>query len=136
MQAWFFMAYGVMGLGCLLVLFGLLGRRNWNRKLEKERALAAGRVVGYAQRTAGQRGSPVCQPTIAFTVDGEEHRANWNAIVPLSQWPVGKEVDLLYDPEHAAIVPRRVAYDVEAAASKILKAGLPPFLAARLRIGH
>ncbi len=100
MQAWFFMAYGVMGLGCLLVLFGLLGRRNWNRKLEKERALAAGRVVGYAQRTAGQRGSPVCQPIIAFTVDGEEHRANWNAIVPLSQWPVGKEVDLLYDPEH------------------------------------
>lgn len=100
MQAWFFMAYGVMGLGCLLVLFGLMGRRNWNRKLEKERSLAAGRVVGYAQKTSGQRGSPVCQPIIAFTVDGVEHRANWNAIVPLSQWPVGKEVDLLYDPEH------------------------------------
>ena len=43
---------------------------------------------------------------------------------------------LLYDPEHAAVVPRRVAYDVEAAARKILDAGLPPFLAARLRIGH
>ena len=100
MQAWIFMAYGVMGLGCLLIVFGLLGRRNWNRKLEKERALAAGRVVGYAKKTDGQRGAPVCEPIIAFTVDGVEHRANWNAIVPLSQWPVGKEVELFYDPDH------------------------------------
>lgn len=43
---------------------------------------------------------------------------------------------LLYDPERAAVVPRRVAYDVEAAARKILDAGLPPFLAERLRVGR
>ena len=43
---------------------------------------------------------------------------------------------LLYDPDKAEVVPRRVAYDVEAAARKILAAGLPPFLAARLRVGH
>lgn len=100
MNAWIFMAYAVMGLGCLLVVIGLMGRRNWNRKLEKERARATGVVSGYAQKTSGHRGSPVCEPIISFMADGVERKANWNAIVPLSQWPIGREVELLYDPDH------------------------------------
>lgn len=100
MNAWIFMAYAVMGLGCLLVVIGLMGRRNWNRKLEKERARATGVVSGYAQKTSGHRGSPVCEPIIAFMADGVERKANWNAIVPLSQWPIGRKVELLYDPDH------------------------------------
>lgn len=100
MNAWIFMGYAVMGLGCLLVVIGLMCLRNWNRKLEKERARATGVVSGYAQKTSGHRGSPVCEPIIAFMADGVERKANWNAIVPLSQWPIGREVELLYDPDH------------------------------------
>ena len=59
MQAWIVLAYSVMGLGCMLVVFGLMGRRNWNRKLEKERARATGVVTGYARKTDGHRGAPV-----------------------------------------------------------------------------
>ncbi len=41
----------------------------------------------------------------------------------------------LLDPEKARILPLRVNYDVEAAGREILRAGLPPFFAFRLRLG-
>ena len=43
---------------------------------------------------------------------------------------------LLFDTEAEAVVPRRVAYDMAAAADKIRAAGLPPFLADRIRLGR
>ena len=43
---------------------------------------------------------------------------------------------LLFDPATGTLIPRRVPYDVETAARKIREAGLPGFLAKRLRIGH
>jgi predicted phosphodiesterase len=42
----------------------------------------------------------------------------------------------LYSPEEGAVEYRRVAYDVDRAAAKILEAGLPEFLAARLHEGR
>ncbi len=42
----------------------------------------------------------------------------------------------VYDEAEARIVVHRVPYDIEASASKILDAGLPPILAERLRVGR
>ena len=42
----------------------------------------------------------------------------------------------IYHPEPHAVEFRRVAYDIEAASRKILEAGLPPTLAARLHEGR
>jgi diadenosine tetraphosphatase ApaH/serine/threonine PP2A family protein phosphatase len=41
----------------------------------------------------------------------------------------------IYSPEHRAIEFRRVRYDIDSAAGKILDAKLPPVLAARLYEG-
>lgn len=93
-------AYGAMGLGCLLVVFGLLGRRNWQAKLDRERARATGTVVGHAKKTGGSRGRPICHPVIRFRVDGAERESEWNTPAVAEEWPIGKEVELLYDPDH------------------------------------
>ena len=42
----------------------------------------------------------------------------------------------IYDSERATIEIRRLAYDVDTACEKILKANLPPSLAERLRLGR
>ena len=43
---------------------------------------------------------------------------------------------VLWDPAKGVVDPRRVPYDIDAAARKILAADLPPLLAARLSIGR
>lgn len=43
---------------------------------------------------------------------------------------------VLYDPATGAVAPRRVEYDIESAARKILEAGLPKQLALRLFLGR
>lgn len=93
-------AYGAMGLGCLLVVFGLLGRRNWQAKLDRERARAMGTVVGHAKKTNGSRGRPICHPIIRFRVDGVERESEWNTPAVAEEWLIGREVELLYDPDH------------------------------------
>lgn len=100
MREWTVIAYAVMGLGCLIAVFGLLGRRNWREKLEKERARTTGVVVEQIEKTDGRRGAPLCRLIIGFTADGTQQRARWGAIVAVAEWPVGREVELLYDPDH------------------------------------
>ena len=43
---------------------------------------------------------------------------------------------VLYDPATGAVTPRRVEYDIQPAALKILEAGLPKQLALRIFLGR
>ncbi|MDQ4134631.1 MAG: metallophosphatase family protein [Pseudomonadota bacterium] len=63
----------------------------------------------------------------------------WLAVVPAVGQPRDGDPDAGYallDPEKGTVTFRRVTYDVEAAARKIVAAGLPPRLASRLLEGR
>ena len=94
------LAYGGMGIGCLLMIFGLLGRRNWQAKLDRERVRATGTVSRHAHKANGGHGRSPCHPVIRFRAEGVERESEWNCSVPREDWPVGREVELLYDPDH------------------------------------
>lgn len=92
--------YAAMGIGCFLAVIGLTTRRQWQAKHDRERARAQGTVVDHAQKTSGSRGRPICHPVISFTVDGSEQRSEWRTLAVAEEWPVGRSVEVLYDPDH------------------------------------
>jgi diadenosine tetraphosphatase ApaH/serine/threonine PP2A family protein phosphatase len=63
----------------------------------------------------------------------------WLAVVPAVGQPRDGDPDAGYallDPDQGTVTVHRVAYDIEAAARKIVTAGLPPRLASRLFEGR
>ena len=72
MDALRYLAWGAVGMGCLLAVIALIGRRQWRAKVGRERARATGVVVDHAQRSNGARGPAVCHPVIAFMADGTQ----------------------------------------------------------------
>ena len=87
--------YVFLGIGCLIVVCGLAGRRRWQARLDRERARAAGIVVGHVRNPGG--GAEL--PMIAFLADGTEQRAAWKSTLRAEKLEVGQEVEVLYDPD-------------------------------------
>ena len=93
---------GLIGIivGACLLLFALLGWRMWSARQERERTRATGTVVDHAHTTDGSRGGrPMCWPVICFMAEEREYRLEWKSIVAIEDWPIGKPVEVLYDPD-------------------------------------
>jgi diadenosine tetraphosphatase ApaH/serine/threonine PP2A family protein phosphatase len=111
--------------------------------------------AGDAEGELGTYQEPLClvghsHVPANFEADGLRVRVSRAEVVPLvagrryliNVGSVGQPRDgdpraafLVYDTERQELAHRRVAYDIEKAAAKILAAGLPPFLATRLARG-
>jgi diadenosine tetraphosphatase ApaH/serine/threonine PP2A family protein phosphatase len=84
------------------------------------------------------------KPAVGFTpVAGTAipllKQRRWLAVLPAVGQPRDGDPDAgyaLFDPEQGTLTLRRVAYDIDTAARKIVAAGLPPRLASRLYEGR
>lgn len=89
-----------LGIGLVLVGMGLVWRSRRQARMDRERARASGEVVGHACKTGGGRGRPMCWPVIRFRAEEREVEAKWTSLTPVDKWPVGTQVEVLYDPDH------------------------------------
>lgn len=95
-----FIGLVVIIIGVCLLLFALLGWRMWSARQERERARAAGTIVDHAHKSDGRRGRPLCWPVVRFRTEAREYQLEWKSIVAIEDWPIGTQVEVLYDPDH------------------------------------
>ena len=86
--------------GWILLFVGLSTRRDCRRRDEQEHTRTTGRIVGHVQRTPRTDRSgrfAFRAPVVEFVADGQTHRADYENRMDEQQFPVGAEVEVLYD---------------------------------------
>ena len=113
----------------------------WNRTAEKAKTLAA-ELGCQAPETLAALASNVDAAVICVSADDDVLQIEPHHDYLINPGSVGQPRDMdprsayaIYTPETRMVEFRRVPYDVGGAAGKILEAGLPPSLAARLYEG-
>lgn len=96
MAAFRIVLYVSLGIGCLIVVCGLVGRRKWQARVDRERVRTAGIVVDHVRNPAGG----AYLPMIAFLADGVKQQAIWKSTIRTGKLELGQEVEVLYDPDH------------------------------------
>ena len=88
------------GIGWIMLFLGLSVRRSEREQAERERTRAAGTIVAHVKHLSDDRrreaAAPV--PVVCFRAEGREIRSEAKK-APASRYPVGREVDVLYDPD-------------------------------------
>ena len=95
MAAFRIVLYVFLGIGCLIVVCGLVGRRKWQARVDRERVRTAGIVVDHVRNPAGG----AYLPMIAFLADGVKQQAIWKSTIRTGKLELGQEVEVLYDPD-------------------------------------
>lgn len=84
----------------MLLIIGLQTRRESRQRIEAEHTCATGTIVEYVrgEHRYGRGGVSVYwKPVVEFTADGTKRRAEYANGMDKDKYPVGTEVDVLYD---------------------------------------
>ena len=86
--------------GWLLMFMGFQTRRETRQRRETEHTRTTGTIVDYArgEHRSGRSGVYVYwKPVVEFTADGRKCRAEYPNRMDRERFPIGTEVDVLYD---------------------------------------
>ena len=92
--------FGVSSLfGWIFVFVGISARREQRRREESEHTRASGVVVEYTDGERHGKHGPyvIHRPVIEFTADGAKVRKTYENSLKQEEFPVGTEVEVLYD---------------------------------------
>lgn len=83
----------------VLLITGLHSRKELRQRNEVEHTRATGTIVDYARKERYGKGgvSVYWKPVVEFTADGQKRRAEYENWMDKDKYPVGTEVDILYD---------------------------------------
>lgn len=84
--------------GWLILFAGFSMRRDWRRRLEDERARATGAVVEHTYKGKPTGKERDAFPVIEFTAEGQLVRKTYDYALPKADFPVGRQLEVLYDP--------------------------------------
>ncbi len=86
--------------GWLLLCIGLSTRKEKRLRDQLERNRTAGRIVDY-KKPEGHPGrdpmNSIIKPVVEFTVYEQEYRLEYGNPMDQKKWPVGTEVEVIYD---------------------------------------
>ena len=106
--------FGIISLpGWIMLIYALKSRRARERREERERARATGRVVEYVRQTRRYRRGPTIHftwPVVEFRAEGQTVRQQYENSLSSEQYPVGADVDVVYDADD----PTRFHLDADA----------------------
>lgn len=83
----------------MLLIMGLQTRRESRLRSEAEHTRTTGTIVDYVrgEHRYGKGVNVYWKPVVAFTADGQTRRAEYENRMDKERYPVGTEVDVLYD---------------------------------------
>lgn len=83
----------------MLLIMGLQTKRECRQRNETEHTRTTGTIVDYARGEHRYRsGARVYwKPVVEFTADGQKHHDEYPNRMDTDKYPVGSEVDILYD---------------------------------------
>ena len=88
-----------------LLSAGLGTRRDSRRRSKRERRRATGVIVGYVRgrvRSGKSGGVAYWKPVVEFSAEGQSFHQEYPNMMDRERYPVGKEVDILYDGDDPA----------------------------------
>ena len=84
----------------MLMFMGFQTKRESRQRSETEHTRTTGTIIDYArgEHRSGRRGIHVYwKPVVEFIAEGQKYRAEYPNRMDREQFPIGTEVDILYD---------------------------------------
>ena len=84
----------------MLMFMGFQTKRESRQRSETEHTRTTGTIIGYArgEHRSGRRGVYVYwKPVVEFLAEGQKYRAEYPNRMDRKQFPIGTEVEILYD---------------------------------------